>query len=65
LVLAWLAENSWAVWLIVAGGLAVSEMLTLDLTLLMLATGALAGAVTAFFLPGLLVVQVIWRSSSR
>nr|WP_269779512.1 NfeD family protein [Propioniciclava soli] len=49
----------WAIWLIAAGGLAVSEMLTLDLTLLMLAGGALAGAATALVLPGLIWVQVI------
>ena len=59
MLLQWLGDNAWAVWLILAGGLAVSEMLTLDLTLLMLATGALAGAITAFFLPGLLAVQVL------
>ncbi|MDN5571608.1 MAG: NfeD family protein [Propionibacteriaceae bacterium] len=55
----WVQDNWWAIWLIAAGGLAVSEMLTLDLTLLMLAGGALAGAVTALFLPGLIWVQVI------
>lgn len=58
MLLQWLGDNAWAVWLILAGGLAVSEMLTLDLTLLMLASGALAGAVTAFFLPGPLAAQV-------
>lgn len=54
----WLSANAWVVWLVLAGGLAVSEMLTLDLTLLMLATGALAGGVVAFFLPGALILQV-------
>ncbi len=48
MLLQWLGDNACA----------VSEMLTLDLTLLMLASGALAGAVTAFFLPGLLAAQV-------
>ncbi len=54
----WLAENSWVVWLVLAGGLAVTETATLDFTLLMLATGALAGAATAVFLPGLLWLQI-------
>ena len=42
-----------------AGGLAVSEMLTLDLTLLMLAGGALAGAGAALLFPGLVWVHVL------
>lgn len=55
----WLSANGWVVWLCLAGVLAVSEMLTLDLTLLMLASGALAGGIAGFFLPGLLWVQVV------
>ncbi|MFV0406437.1 MAG: NfeD family protein [Propioniciclava sp.] len=55
----WIQENAWAVWLVIAGGLAISEMLTLDLTLLMLAVGALAGGVTALILPGLVWAQVL------
>lgn len=39
--------------------LAAAEMLTLDLTLLMLAGGAIAGGLTALVLPGLIVVQVV------
>jgi membrane protein implicated in regulation of membrane protease activity len=58
-LLDWLSSNGWVVWLIVAGGLAVSEMLTLDLTLLMLSSGALAGAVVAFFLPGFVWAQLL------
>lgn len=58
-MLEWLSENWWAVWLVLAGGLAVSEMLTLDMTLLMLAGGALAGAGAALLLPGLVWVQVL------
>lgn len=58
-MLEWMQDNAWLVWLIAAGGLAVSEMLTLDMTLLMLAGGALAGAGVALFLPGLLWVQVL------
>lgn len=55
----WLAANAWIVWLLLAGGLAVSEMLTLDLTLLMLASGALAGAGVAILFPGLIWAQVL------
>jgi len=58
-VLEWIQENLWLVWLVLAGGLAVSEMLTLDMTLLMLAGGALAGAGVALVFPGLLWVQVL------
>lgn len=55
----WLGENWWAIWLIVATLLAVSESLTLDFTLLMLAAGALAGAGAALLFPGLVLVQVL------
>jgi membrane protein implicated in regulation of membrane protease activity len=55
----WINANWWAIWLIAAAALAVTETLTLDFTLLMLAAGALAGAVVAVFLPGLVLVQVI------
>lgn len=58
-MLEWLSANAWVIWLIIAGGLAVSEMLTLDLTLLMLASGALAGGAVAFFLPGALALQIV------
>ena len=58
-MLEWIQENLWLVWLVLAGGLAVSEMLTLDMTLLMLAGGALAGAGVALVFPGLLWVQVL------
>ena len=58
-MLEWLSENMWVIWLVLAGGLAVSEMLTLDLTLLMLASGALAGAGVALVFPGLLVGQIV------
>ena len=57
-MLDWLASNPWSLWLLAAAVLAVSEMLTLDLTLLMLASGALAAAGVALFLPGLLWAQV-------
>lgn len=55
----WLGDNLWSAWLVLALLLGSAEMLTLDLTLLMLAGGALAGALTALVLPGMLVVQIL------
>lgn len=50
---------AWLVWMIAAGILAIAETLSLDLTLVMLATGALAGAgVAAIGLPVFLQVVV-------
>jgi membrane protein implicated in regulation of membrane protease activity len=43
----WLSENAWAAWLVTALVLGGIEMTTLDLTFLMLAAGAGAGAVAA------------------
>ncbi|WP_347057153.1 NfeD family protein [Blastococcus sp. HT6-30] len=48
---------AWLLWLIGAGALAVGEMLTLDLVLLMLAGGALGG-MTVALLGGALALQV-------
>jgi membrane protein implicated in regulation of membrane protease activity len=45
----WFEENAWAAWLGASALLAVAEMFSLDLILLMLAVGALAGMVTAAF----------------
>ena len=54
----WLGAHQWAVWLSVAGLLAVAEMLSLDFILLMLAGGAVAGMVTSL-VTGSVVIQVI------
>ena len=43
----WLGENAWAGWLAGAALLGVAEMFSLDLILLMLAVGAMAGMFTA------------------
>ncbi len=43
----WVTEHTWAAWSAAAVLLAVAEMFSLDLVLLMLATGALGGAVVA------------------
>ena len=45
----WIRDNAWATWLGVAVLLAVVEMLSLDLVLLMFALGALAAAAAAGF----------------
>jgi membrane protein implicated in regulation of membrane protease activity len=43
----WVGEHAWAAWLAIAMVLGVAELVSLDLVLVMLAAGALAGAVTA------------------
>ena len=43
----WLQDNAWAGWIGLALVLGSAEMLSLEMTLLMLAIGALAGAATA------------------
>mgnify|MGYP001769881708 CR=1 FL=1 len=55
----WLSANWWAAWLAAAAALAIAEMFTLDLTLLMLATGALAAVGVALLFPGLFWAQVL------
>ena len=47
----WLGDNAWAIWLSVAFLLAVAEIMSLDLVLIMLAVGALAGAGVSCSLP--------------
>lgn len=54
----WLGENAWAIWLSLAFLLAVAEMLSMDLVLIMLAAGALAGAGTSLIAPDLWWLQV-------
>jgi membrane protein implicated in regulation of membrane protease activity len=54
----WFQEHAWEVWTGLAIALGVAELFSLDLILLMLAVGAVAGVVTALIgLP--LVVQVL------
>jgi len=43
----WLGDNAWAAWLSISVLLGVAEMLSLDLVLIMLSVGALAGMVAA------------------
>ena len=55
----WVGGHLWALWGILALLLATLEMATLDLTLLMLALGALAGGLTSVVLPDLYWAQVL------
>lgn len=55
----WLGENAWAIWLSLAFLLAIAEILSLDLVLIMLAVGALAGAGVAVLAPGLWWLQIL------
>lgn len=45
--MSWIGDHQWESWLILAGVLAVLELISLDLVLIMLAGGAAAGAVAA------------------
>ncbi|MCA0295995.1 MAG: NfeD family protein [Actinobacteria bacterium] len=54
----WMSQHLWVVWISLAAILGVAELLTLDFTLLMLASGALAGGLVALAFPGLLWVQI-------
>lgn len=55
----WLGDNGWAIWFSLALLLAIAEILSLDLVLIMLAAGALAGGVTALIAPDLWWLQVL------
>jgi membrane protein implicated in regulation of membrane protease activity len=54
----WLNEHAWAAWLGVATLLAAAELVSLDLILIMLAVGALAGMVSAA-LGAAIILQVL------
>ena len=58
-IIGWLSAHAWSVWGVVAMALAAAELLTLDLTLLMLAAGAAAGGATALIFPGLWWLQIL------
>jgi membrane protein implicated in regulation of membrane protease activity len=55
----WLGENSWAIWLSLAFLLGIAEIMSLDLVLIMLAVGALAGAAVAVVAPTLWWLQIL------
>ena len=54
----WLSDNLWAGWLTLAVALGALELVSLDLFLIMLAGGALVGALTAL-LGGPLALQIV------
>jgi membrane protein implicated in regulation of membrane protease activity len=54
----WLSENAWAAWFGLAALLGVAELVSLDLVLIMLAAGAVAGGVTSL-LGGALVISLL------
>ena|SRR6478672_1166531 len=45
----WLGDNPWAAWLALAALLGIAELASLDLVLVMLAVGAIAGMATSLF----------------
>lgn len=55
----WLGNNPWALWLTVTLLLGIAEVLSLDLVLIMLAGGALAGAGVSVIAPGLWWLQIL------
>ena len=55
----WLGDNSWALWLSLAFLLAIAEIMSLDLVLIMFAVGALAGAGVALLAPALWWLQIL------
>ena len=55
----WLGDNAWAIWLSLAFLLAVAEIMSLDLVLIMLAVGALAGAGVSVVAPGMWWLQIL------
>lgn len=58
----WLGDNPWALWLTLAVLLGVAEVLSLDLVLIMLAAGALAGMGVALIAPELWWLQILVAS---
>jgi membrane protein implicated in regulation of membrane protease activity len=58
----WLGDNAWAIWLSLAFLLGIAEIMSLDLVLIMLAVGALAGAGVAVIAPSLWWLQILVAS---
>jgi membrane protein implicated in regulation of membrane protease activity len=54
----WLGDHAWAAWLGIAALLGMAELVSLDLVLIMLAVGAMAGMVTAA-LGAAVIVQIL------
>ena len=58
----WLGDHAWAIWLSLAFLLAIAESISLDLVLIMLAVGAVAGALVAGVAPDLWWLQILAAS---
>ena len=58
----WMGDNAWAIWLSLAFLLGIAEIMSLDLVLIMLAVGALAGAGIAVIAPSLWWLQILVAS---
>ncbi len=61
----WMTENAWVTWVGVAVLLAVAELLSLDLVLLMFAIGALAGAVASALGAPFWVASEVWSARTE
>ncbi|MFT8394977.1 NfeD family protein [Propionibacterium sp.] len=55
----WLRDYGWAAWMAAGAVLGVCEFLTTEMTLLMLASGAIAGGLVALAFPHLFWLQII------
>lgn len=55
----WLSNNAWAAWFGLAALLGVAELISLDLVLIMLAVGAIAGGTTAALGAGILLSLLV------
>lgn len=55
----WLGDNPWALWLTLAVLLAVAEIVSLDLVLIMIAVGAAVGALVALAAPSVWWLQIV------
>jgi membrane protein implicated in regulation of membrane protease activity len=55
----WLGDNPWALWLSLAVLLGVAEIVSLDLVLIMIAIGAVAGALVSLVAPELWWLQTL------
>jgi membrane protein implicated in regulation of membrane protease activity len=60
----WLSEHAWAAWLGIAAVLGLAELVSLDLVLIMLAVGALAGMVTAALGAGVVAEALVAGAAS-
>ncbi|HZC26433.1 MAG TPA: NfeD family protein [Actinopolymorphaceae bacterium] len=58
-LLHWMGDNPWVVWVIAAGLLAAVEVLTINLVFIMLAAGAVAGALASLVGGGPVIAVIV------